>query len=126
LDKDMEEKIKKKAGRKPGSPNKNRMPKTQALMKSTLQGLEMGITYFRNILTSTGPDSKVTEKQKEIAATRLMEIGYRFLTSVDVDEVEEKLKNSGGDLEEGTEKSKKDQVKPVKSNIYAVKDYKPS
>jgi hypothetical protein len=94
----MEEKVKKKAGRKPGSPNKNRMPKTQALMKSTLQGLEMGIKYFRDILTSQ--EKTVTEKQKEVAATRLMEIGYRFLTSVDPEETKRKFEESGADLEQ--------------------------
>jgi hypothetical protein len=106
----MTEKIKKKPGRKPGSPNRNRMPKTQVLMKSTLQGLEMGIEYFRNILTST--ETSVTQKQKEIAATRLMEIGYRFLTSVDPEETKRKFEESGADLEEETskEEDKKEQA----------------
>lgn len=97
------------AGRPKGSPNKNRMPKTTALMKTSLQGLEMGIEHFRKILL----DEKSSEKQKELAATRLMEIGYKFLTSVDPEDAKRKYEEAGVDNESTEEVQKEDKKEPA-------------
>lgn len=77
-------------------------------MKSSLQGLEMGIEHFRKILTN--PDT--TEKQKELAATRLMEIGYKFLTSVDPEDAKRKFIDSGADSESTEEVQAEDKKEP--------------
>lgn len=104
-------------GRPKGAPNKARMPKSEELTKLSKQGMEIGLKYMYDILTSD--DDKVTEKQREMAAKVLIDIGKVFVTM----EVKDDGKNKESSETREDEELPTQEVKLAKSNVYAVADY---